>query len=118
MIDHVRISLFHRFADNYICEVALGRKSEYPRVAFRGYFDCRILGDDRASVRDVVESIAEELFNVAGYANGPVQTGPVAFLGGSSEGTAQLELGATLDGGGRGGAAGIGQPSEARRLEP
>lgn len=94
-------------------EFALGRMGEYPRVIFRGTGGPYPPMSSRTEVRDLMESVAEELFNFAAYADRQLDELPDASSLGSSESSWQLVIPGTLDGGGRGGPAGDGQPGEA-----
>jgi hypothetical protein len=94
-------------------EVALGHSGEYPRVMFRSSVFIPALKDDGATVRDFLEELGEELFNVGAYAESLASQRDPGASGEEPESSVQLLLDATLDGGGWGGAAGDGQRGEA-----
>jgi hypothetical protein len=59
-----------------------------------------------AGLRDLLEELGEELFNVAAYADRAALTDGPGASGEDPESSVQLQFPATLDGGGRGGSAG------------
>jgi hypothetical protein len=90
-------------------EIALGHSGEYPRVAFRITGALPALSDEAATLRDVLEELGEELFNIAPHADGRDLSRPPALLQGFSDSSPTLPFEGEMDGGGWGGPVGDGQ---------
>jgi hypothetical protein len=90
-------------------EFALGHSGELPRVIFRSSVVLPALYDESSSLRDLVEELAEDLFNVAAYAEGRRLAPALSSSGEEPQSSPQLLLTDEIDGGGWGGPAGDGQ---------
>lgn len=112
MLNLLILRVFHNGKLGNQLEVALGHSGEYPRVTFRATVVLPAFLDDSASLRDLLEELGEELFNVGAYADTLRDQESAGALGEDPQSSAQLILDATLDGGGWGGPAGDGQQPE------
>jgi hypothetical protein len=90
-------------------EVALGRMGQYPRVTFRATGFIPAMLDDASTLGDLLEAVAEEMFNLAPHAQDPEESRGLGVLPGFSESSEQLTITGTLDGGGWGGPVRDGQ---------